>query len=147
MYCGTMIHIFQERDAVPNPQSMGAIFPLVAPLKVNVHNMGEWNSMRVLCDWPKLQVWTNEELIQDLNVDKEPELRVRLRKGHLGIESLSYPIRFRNLRIRELPSKEEWQDLYVTPDDLSKWHVSDGKPSQQRHTVPERRPRIERAAL
>ncbi len=128
MYCGAMIHIFQERDAVPNPQSMGAIFPLIPPLKVNVHNKGEWNSVRVLSDWPKLQVWTNDELIQDLNIDMEPELRLRLRKGYIGIESLSYPIRFRNLRIRELPSKDKWQDLYVTPADLSKWHVSDGKP-------------------
>ena len=123
IYCGTMIHIFQERDATPNPQSMGAIFPLIAPLKVNVHNKGEWNSMRVLMDWPKLQVWTNDELVQDVNVQNDPELRVRLRKGFIGLESLSYPIRFRNLRIRELASKDTRQDLYDTPTDLSKWHV------------------------
>lgn len=128
MWCGVKVHLFQERDAVPKPESMGAIFPLIAPRKVNVRNKGEWNSMRILMDWPRLQVWTNDELIQDLDCESEPELRVRLRRGYLGIESLSYPIRFRNLSIRELPDKEKWRDLYVTADDFAQWHVSDGKP-------------------
>lgn len=127
-WCGMKIHIFQAQDAVPKEESMGAIFPLIAPKKVNVRNKGEWNSMRVLMDWPRLQVWTNGELIQDINVEEDAELKLRLRRGYIGLESLSYPIRFRNLRIRELPSREKWQDLYVSASDFSKWHVSDGKP-------------------
>jgi hypothetical protein len=79
-------------------------------------------------DWPRLQVWTNDELIQDVNVANDPELKVRLRRGYMGLESLSYPVRFRNLRIRELPAKDKWQDLYAGPADLTKWRVSEGKP-------------------
>ena len=112
----------------PAPESMGSIFPVVAPLKVNVKNQGEWNSFRILMDWPRLQVWTNDEAVQDLDVETVPELRHRLRSGYLGLESLSYPIRFRNLRVRELPSKVAWSPLYETPPDFAKWHVSDGKP-------------------
>ena len=33
-WCGMKIHIFQAQDAVPKPESMGAIFPLIAPKKV-----------------------------------------------------------------------------------------------------------------
>ncbi|HLJ51291.1 MAG TPA: DUF1080 domain-containing protein [Bryobacteraceae bacterium] len=128
IYCGMQIHIFQDRDAAPKPESMGAIFPVAAPLKVNVRNKGEWNSMRVLMDWPRLQVWTNGELIQDLDIGAHPELKARLRRGYVGFESLSYPVAFRNIRIRELPSKDSWQDLYVSANDFSKWHVSEGKP-------------------
>lgn len=128
MWCGFQIHIFQDRDEPPKPESIGAVFPLIAPKRVNVRNKGEWNSMRVVMDWPRLQVWTNDEMVQDLRVDEHPDLRLRLRRGYIGLESLSYPIRFRNLRIRELPQKDQWQDLYVNPDDLSKWHVSEGKP-------------------
>lgn len=127
-WCGVKVHIFQSQDAVPKPESMGSIFPLIAPKKVNVRSKGEWNSMRILMDWPKLQVWTNDEMIHDLNVEDDPELKLRLRRGYLGLESLSYPIRFRNLKIRELPAKEKWQDLYVTAADFPKWHISDGKP-------------------
>ncbi len=131
MWCGMQIHIFHQVDEKPAPESMGAIFPVVAPLKVNVRNQGEWNAFRIQMEWPRLQVWTNGELMQDLDVEKVPELRHRLRKGYLGLESLSYPIRFRNLRVRELPPGVKWSPLYETPADFAKWHVSQGKPGFQ----------------
>jgi hypothetical protein len=128
MWCGMKIHIFHQVDEKPAPESMGSIFPIVPPMKVNVKNKGEWNSFRILMDWPRLQAWTNDEQILDVNAESVPELRHRLRTGYLGLESLSYPIRFRNLRVRELPSKIVWTPLYDSPADLAKWHVSDGKP-------------------
>jgi hypothetical protein len=131
MWCGMSIHIFQQRDQTPAPESMGSIFPIVPPLKVNVRNQGEWNTFRILMDWPRLRVWTNEEMIQDLDVESVPELRHRLRRGYLGFASLSYPIRFRNLRLRELPSKVQWQALYEGPADFDNWQVSEGKPNFQ----------------
>jgi len=67
-------------------------------------------------------------MIHDLDVETVPDLRHRLRSGYLGLESLSYPIRFRNLRVRELPSKISWTPLYEGPADFDKWHVFDGKP-------------------
>jgi hypothetical protein len=131
MWNGMQIHIFQQQDATPMPQSMGAIFPVVAPLKVNVRNKGEWNSFRILMDWPRLRVWTNEEMIQDIDVSTVAELRHRFRRGYLGFESLSYPNRFRNLRIRELPSSDVWQTLYRGPEDFGAWYISEGKPKFQ----------------
>lgn len=128
LWCGKQIHIFHQMDEKPVPESMGSIFPLIAPLKVNVRSKGEWNSFRILMDWPRLQVWTNGEVIQDLNLEKTPELANRYRSGYLGFESLSYPIRFRNLRIRELPGQEKWQVLYGSPADFGKWFVSEAKP-------------------
>jgi hypothetical protein len=128
MWTGMKINIFHQVDAAPAPESMGSVFPVVPPLKVNVKNQSQWNSFRILMDWPRLQVWTNDEKIQDLDVESVPELRHRLRSGYLGFESLSYPIRFRNLRVRELPSKVSWSPLYETPTDLAKWRVSEGKP-------------------
>src|SRR5215475_4557761 len=47
MYCGIKINIFHVQDAKPVPESMGSVFPLVAPLKVNVKNKGEWNAFRI----------------------------------------------------------------------------------------------------
>jgi hypothetical protein len=128
LWTGMMIHLFHQQETEMRPEGMGAIFPVVAPLKVNVRNKGEWNTMRISMDWPRLRVWTNEELVQDLDVETVPELRCRLRRGYLGIESLSYPIRFRNLRIRELPGKEQWETLYETAGDFQKWYISDAKP-------------------
>jgi hypothetical protein len=98
------------------------------PLVVADKPFGEWNSFRIVMDWPCLRVWTNGEVVQDLDVETIPELAARLRKGYLGFESLSYPIRFRNLRVAELHSRVAWSSLYEGPADLAKWHVSDGKP-------------------
>jgi hypothetical protein len=126
-WVGMKFNIFHHKDDKPEPQSMGAILPVVPPLRVNVRNQGEWNSFRILMDWPALRIWTNDELVQDLQIDKIPELQWRLRRGYLGLESLSYPIRFRNLRVRELPDKEKWQALYEGPQDLAKWRISEGE--------------------
>jgi hypothetical protein len=131
IWCGMKINIFHQVDRTPAPESMGSVFPIVPPIKVNVKNNGEWNTFRILMDWPRLQVWTNGELIQDVNVEAVPELRYRLRRGYLGLESLSYPVRFRALRVRELPSTVTWTPLYETAQDFAKWHVLDGKPTFQ----------------
>ena len=109
---GMELHLFHNNEEKPEINSMGAILPVVPPLRINVRNKGEWNTFRILMDWPKLTIWTNDEVVQDLDVERTPELRHRFRRGYLGLQSLAYPIRFRNLRVRELPDKEKWQVLY-----------------------------------
>lgn len=125
---GLAIKLFHEAEAKPTPYSCGSIFPLIAPQQVKVNNKGQWNTFRVFFEWPRLQVWINDAPVQDVNVESVPELRYRLRKGYVGFQSLSYPIRFRNLRIQELPEREIWQSLYEKPSDIDGWVVSDGKP-------------------
>jgi hypothetical protein len=129
IYCGFKLNIFQQVDQKPVVESMGSIFPVVPPLKVNVKAKGEWNTFRIVMDWPRLRVWTNEEVIHDLDVTTVPELRHRLRSGYLGFESMSYPNRFRNLRIKELPAKDRWITLHNKAEDFSNWVVSEGKPN------------------
>src|SRR5262245_18020685 len=126
-WIGMKINIFHKQDEHLLPESIGAIFPLIPPLKVNMRNKGEWNQMRVLMDWPRLQVWINGEQVQDLDLESNRDLRYRLRRGYLGIESLAYPIRFRNLRIKELPDKERWENLYESAEDIKKWEPVEGK--------------------
>jgi len=124
---GFCIKLFHKNEA-PKPEGMGSIFPVLAPKTVNVKSKGEWNTLRVRFDWPRLQVWTNGEVVQDLDVEKHPQLAHRLRQGYIGLQSLSYPIRFRNLTIRELPGKVKWRSLLTKPEDLQTiWQVEEGK--------------------
>jgi len=122
---GFKISLFHQVDEIPRTNSMGSVFPVVAPRLVNVNNQGHWNKLRIRMEWPRLQVWSNGEVIHDLDVESVPELRNRLRRGYLGLETLSYPLRFRNIRIRVLPSKEQWETLYEKPSDLEKWTVTE----------------------
>ena len=130
-WSGFEIKIFHRCDETPTPESMGAVFPLIAPRLVNVKSGGAWNDFRILMDWPRLAVWTNGEQVQDLDVESIPELRYRLRHGFLGFATASTPIRFSNLRIRELPSKENWETLYESAADFGKWFVTEGQPNFQ----------------
>ncbi len=126
--CGFKVNLFQKKDDAPLAESIGSIFPLVAPKIVNVKNEGEWNAVRVLMDGSSLKVWINDALVQDLNLDSHPELRYKRRSGFIGIESLSYPLRFRNLQIRTLPAKgKPWEILYDKASDIDQW-VPQGKP-------------------
>ena len=86
------------------------------------------NYFRILMDWPRLRVWTNGEPIHDLDVESAPELRYRLRRGYFGITTTSYPLPFRNLKVRELPAKEQWIALYENASDLAKWSAHPGRP-------------------
>ncbi len=124
---GLQMKVFANPDPAPAPHSTGAIFPVVAPSKINVCQ--GWNDFRILMDWPKLQVWTNGEQIHDLDVDSVPELRNRLRRGYFGITTTSYPCPFRNLMVRELPSKEKWITLYEDAGDIANWVATQGKPN------------------
>ena len=127
IWVGMKINLFHQADKEMRPESVGSIFPLIPPRAVNLKPAGEWNTFRILMDWPRLQVWMNDTMVQDLDVETVPELRHRLRRGYLGFESLSYPIRFRHLRVRELPARETWEALYVGPQDFAKWQLSSGK--------------------
>lgn len=121
--CGFKVSLFHQLDKVPQTNSTHSIFPVIAPKLVNVKP--EWNALRIRMDWPKLQVWSNGELVHDLDCDSHPELKHRLRRGFLGLESLSYPHRWRNFKIEELPAKEKWESLFTTAADLDKWTLTD----------------------
>ena len=123
--CGLKVNLFHQIDKEPHSNSMGSIFPLVAPKRADVHKHGEWNRLRILNDFPTLRVWINGELVQDLRLDSHPEFSKRLRQGPIGLVTLGYPFRFRNLRMKELPSKLTWTTLYDGPKDMDKWFVSE----------------------
>lgn len=123
--CGFKVSLFHQQDTEMRANSPGAIFPVVAPRLVNVKNKGEWNTMRIRLDWPRLEVWSNGEKSHEVDTDSHPELRYRLRAGYLGFETLSYPMRLRNIRVRELEPKVKWEPLFTGPADLAKWTVTE----------------------
>ncbi|HLV00891.1 MAG TPA: DUF1080 domain-containing protein, partial [Acidobacteriota bacterium] len=125
MWVGKQVKIFHQQEDTPMSNSMGSIFPVIAPRQVEVRNRGQWNQMRILSDWPSLRVWVNDVLVQDINMETHPELKHRLRSGFIGLSTLNYPLRFRNLRIQELKGKEKWEILYQNPSDMEKWFISE----------------------
>ena len=100
------------RDPGPVVISTGAIYGSVPPLKQAAKPLGEWNQVEVMFDWPQLKVILNGEVVQDLNVEENPDLKYRLRSGYLGLQDRGKQIVFRNLEIKALPGKEKWITLF-----------------------------------
>ncbi len=109
---GFEYQIYHDRKDHLTDYLCGAIFGVLPPLKNAVRGANEWNSGRVLMDWPSLKMWLNGELIQDINIEEHEELKYRLRQGYIGIQDVGYKAWFRNIRIRELSSKEKWINLF-----------------------------------
>ena len=122
--CGLKVNLFHAQDKEPRNNSMGAISLVQPPKRADLHKP-DWNTVRVLSDWPVLRVWVNGEIVQDLKLDSHPELSRRLRRGYIGISSLSYPLRVRNIQLKELPAKEKWTTLFNGSADMEKWYISD----------------------
>lgn len=103
-------------------KTCGAVFAAVPPTKNPINKSGEWNTGRILMDWPNLKHWINDELVVDINVEEHEELKYRLRQGYLGLQDMGYRVWFRNLRIHELPSKIEWTSLFNGVN-LDGWYI------------------------
>ena len=103
-----------------NAQMTGALY-LISPPKELAYIQGEWNHYRIEMIGPKVKVWLNEKLIQDVDLDtltkpgkkhgEGQELldaksgSQRPRKGHIGLQDLSESgehILFRNVRVAEI---------------------------------------------
>ncbi len=118
---GFEYQIDQKVNELLSNKTCGAIFGVVPPQSNELKPSGQWNSGRILMDWPSLKFWMNDVLIQDLNVEEHEELKYRLRRGYIGLQALGYNVWFRNIRIKELPDKEEWIPLF-NGKDFSGWY-------------------------
>ena len=112
-----------ERSYFPNATSeqlSGALY-FVSGAKELAYIQGEWNHYRIEMRGPKVKVWLNQRLVQDVDLDTltKPAKRhgegqqllealpgaQRPRRGHIGFQDLSESgemILFRNVQIAEL---------------------------------------------
>jgi hypothetical protein len=120
MDCGIKINIFNENEGGAKTTSLGAIFPVVAPTRM-ASKSNVWLPIRIRFEWPHLEVWVDGQPVQNLAIDYLPELRWRLRRGYFGFENQGHPIRFRNLKMVELPSTDPSVLVYGKPADLDNW--------------------------
>lgn len=113
------------RNRKPAVISTGAIFGVLPPKQQAARPLGEWNDVEVVMDWPALKVTVNGVVVQDLNVEENPELRYRLRSGYLGLQDRGKTYALRNPRIRRLPGTDTMTSIF-NGRDLDAWHVLEG---------------------
>jgi hypothetical protein len=87
-------------------QRTGAIYHVAAPKPGHLKPTGEWNTLEVLADGPRVRIWLNGEEVVDDRLDSHPELErehpgLKRTSGRIGLQSHNDRVEFRNLRIKE----------------------------------------------
>ncbi|MBI2425376.1 MAG: DUF1080 domain-containing protein [Candidatus Hydrogenedentes bacterium] len=86
----------------PGDNQTGAIYVQVAP-KVNAGRpAGEWNAVEIALQGSHMKAVLNGQVVQDINLDENEELRYRLRRGFIGLQDHDCQVSFRNIRLKPL---------------------------------------------
>ncbi|MEF8794971.1 MAG: DUF1080 domain-containing protein [Salinivenus sp.] len=99
---------YAEQYADLNPlQYTGSIYDVKAPSSQTSRPAGEWQTMVIVADGPRIQVMLNGEMIVNTSlvnhmdrVDEHPGLKRR--KGYIGLQNHSTRVEYRNIVIHEL---------------------------------------------
>ncbi|MGK7369586.1 MAG: 3-keto-disaccharide hydrolase [Candidatus Halalkalibacterium sp. M3_1C_030] len=93
----------------------GSLYDLIPAKPQNANPHGEWNSVRIVANGPKIEhwqngekvleyeLWTNEwyEMIRNSKFASHPEFG-DARKGYIGLQDHGDRVNFRNIKIKEL---------------------------------------------
>lgn len=99
-----------EYKALEPYQYCGSMYSTAAPSKRVTKPAGEWQSMKIRCEGPRVQVWLNGEHIVDANQDEAAKDAKKLKEhpglkrqsGYIGLQNHGSRLDFRNVFIKEL---------------------------------------------
>jgi hypothetical protein len=121
---GMEIQVGDDAGAAPGVHSCAAIYDVVPPLLSAVKPANHWNTYHIIMDWPMLVIELNGQIVQNENLDKNPRLKYRLRNGYIGLQNHGKEVEYRNIYVKELPSKEpQWTELF-NGRDLKNWETA-----------------------
>lgn len=108
------IAIFFGHDFHENitPHVTGAVAGVLPPAKRLPTSFGAWHTADIELDGDRLKVSIDNVGVQDVRLNDHPELRHRLRSGHVGFPDLGHAYSIRYLRLEPRPSREKFVDLF-----------------------------------
>jgi len=93
----------------------GGVFDIIEPLSDLSFPLGKWNHVRIVLHSGFVEHWLNEKRVVEYQIDSDDwESKVKQSKfktflnygkskiGHVGIQGNESPVKFRNIKIREL---------------------------------------------
>lgn len=124
-FTGFEVQIFDSHGKPADDRSCGAVYNAIAPASQASRPAGEWNQYRIRLVGDTLDVWLNGVAIhtaQKLDArgyehdPKNPNpLDRRLPTGFIALQDHGDPVRFRNVKIRDLspdPDHGDWTPLF-----------------------------------
>lgn len=99
------VQIADDAGEAASPKTTGAIFGHVAPTKNANKPAGEWNTMEIKYEAPKIWVTVNGELVQDgVDLSKIEGIKHKNQKGGIAIQRNDYKkaVSYKNIRVKKL---------------------------------------------
>lgn len=133
-FTGMEIQIYDNHGDQPAISHCGAVYNAIAPSVQAVNPHGEWNTYRIRLIGDTLDVWLNGQRIHEAqkldsrgyfrSPDQPIPLDRRLTTGYIAIQDHGNPVRFRNIKIRDLsadPDPGGFRPILHDPPDLDEW--------------------------
>jgi Domain of Unknown Function (DUF1080) len=101
-FFGYEIQLLDDAGKPPDVHSSGSLYRYVAPSSNPVKPAGEWNSVDVECNGPRVRVRINGEEIVNVDQTKIEAIKNKPRQGYVCLQNHGGHIEFRNVTAREL---------------------------------------------
>lgn len=85
-----------------SPTSNGSLYRYVAPRSNPLKPPGEWNTIEITCDGPRIRVVLNGVEVQDVDQSKIGALKAKPLKGYVCLQNHGGRIDFREVKIRRI---------------------------------------------
>jgi hypothetical protein len=95
------IQLADDAGKPPTTHSTGSLYRYVAPRENAIKPAGEWNTMEVACDGPRIRVTLNGKLIQDVDQSTIEALRNKPLRGCICLQNHGGDIEFRAVEVTE----------------------------------------------
>jgi len=108
------VQLLDDYSRKPDKHTTGSIYDVIAPTQNMSKPVGQWNSMEITCDGPLVTVVHNGVKVVDADFSKltKPIGKFSIpyaklpRVGFFGLQYHGHELAFKNIRIKELNTKQ-----------------------------------------
>ncbi len=120
-HAGLTIPLAHDYHNESTPWTTGAIMGVLPPRKALPPSFNEWHVVEIELRGPFCKVTIDENVVQELDLSKNPALANRLRIGRIGFPDMGYAYALRNINIEDFTTTGP-RVLDLAPEDsLESW--------------------------
>ncbi len=101
------IQLIDDAGKAPDVHSSGSLYRYVAPSESALKPAGEWNTIEVTCEGPKVRIVLNGKKVVDVDQSKVDAIKNKPMKGYVCLQNHGGTIAFREVKIREIKAGAE----------------------------------------
>jgi hypothetical protein len=96
------VQLLSDAGSPPNKGCCGSLYRYVAPSANPSRPVGEWNSMRIECQGPRIRITHNGTEIIDFDQTTLADTAKKPLRGNVCLQNHGSAVEFRNIRITEI---------------------------------------------